>query len=120
MIPLKIAEKRSRIRANLKVPLAVYQHNTRQLIGYAVDISAGGIRVYSETSEIPQTPLWVSVSLPIQRNNIWREVPFKIQQVWSQYDTNDQATAIGFKFLDIELNVLFAIQKLMDEHSSLA
>lgn len=121
MGPTSATEKRTQSRANLKVPLAVYQHPSRQLLGYAVDISAGGFRVYSETwQDDNSTPLWVSIRLPLQRNTAWREVAIRIQPVWSHYDPTDQVSIIGFKFLEIEPNILFAIQKLMDEFSSLA
>ena len=120
MRPTSETEKRTQSRANLKIPLAVYEHPIRQLLGYAVDISAGGFRVYSETWQECRTPLWVSISLPLQRNTAWQEVAIQIQPVWSHYDPADKVTIIGFKFLDIEPNALFAIQKLMDEYSSLA
>jgi len=114
------SEKRARARANLKMPLAVYELPSRKLIGHAIDISAGGLGVYSEDDQAPQTALWASISLPMQRGKTWQEVTLKIEPVWSRYDEANQTTAIGFKFLEIEPKVLFAIQKLMDDHSSLA
>ena len=113
-------EKRVQARANLKVPLAVFEHSSGRLIGHAVDISVGGLRVLSENYQASDAPILVSLKLPLLKNNPWQAAVMKIESVWSKYDPEDQATSIGFKFLEIETHALFAIQRLMDDHSSLA
>lgn len=114
------ADKRSKARANLKMPLAICAYPSGQLLGHAVDISAGGLRVLCDGEQNLDTTLLVSLKLPVHNHNIWREVIIKMERVWSRYDEVEQATATGFKFLEIEPSALFEIQKLIDDHSSLA
>ena len=120
MTATDFTEKRAKARANLKVPLAVFEHPAGRLIGHAVDISAGGIRVLSEDYQAPKTPIFVSLKLPLLKNSPWQDTVMKIERVWSKFDPEDQAMSIGFKFIEIETSALFAIQRLMDNHSSLA
>lgn len=113
------SEKRHKFRANLKLPLPVLLHPEQQLIGHVMNISAGGVGVLSDRNVRYDDRIWATLRLP-GKTQQWQTASVHLEPAWHRYNDSEHVMSIGFKFIDLEAQTLFAIQRLMDDASSIA
>ena len=107
-------ERRQSERWNLKVPLRIFQLDTEVHIGHVVDVSLHGMRVVSSHPLDGEEPMSFDLELP-DGDGRWKKAPVTAVGVYSRPDADSGGYFTGFKFLSIEPESLFSLQRLTDD-----
>lgn len=111
-----MAEKRKLKRRELLYNLKVLDNETGELIGYAVDINAQGLRFSSSQDYEPGRRLELSIELPHEILGK-RSVKLTAEVKWCSPDINPELRAAGVHFSSVSPGEEEALVALMAQFS---
>ena len=94
-----MSDKRKYRRVSLLYYLKVYDLATKQCLGHLVDISAGGLKMISESQIDPEKSHDLSIYLP--EDHPHEAFNIKAEICWSTTDINPDYIASGFRFIGL-------------------
>ncbi len=101
-------------RRHLIFYLGVVDLDTRQQLGYIVDISEGGIMLMSNQSIEVGEVFRLKVTLP-GSGEYGESFSFEAQSIWSRQGPTEEIYDTGFKLLDCSKEQLEAIRHVIEE-----
>jgi hypothetical protein len=108
-------EKRKFQRNNLIYYLKVYDRNTEKAIGRLVDITPEGVMLISE-EPLPADVLF-DLRMEFPKEIFGEErLDFSARSMWCRKDLNPDYYDTGFKILDVPLEHVLLIKKLVSEY----
>ena len=110
-------DRREAPRWNLKVPLRLFDTVTDELVGNVVNVSIGGMLVVGNQLFDPHRTLHFTLELP-EDNGQWSKIPVHVLGKYGTQDSANDLYRIGFQFVDITPDVLFRLQRLIDDIAS--
>ena len=107
-------QRRNLERRHLIFYLSVYNDSDDRLMGYMVDISAGGLMLMSEQPLEPDQNLRLRVRLP-EGNPHGKHFAFKAKSVWCRPGPRNNLYDIGFKLTEYPREVTEIISGIIAE-----
>ena len=110
-----MSEKRRLRRNNLIYYLKVFDQSNEALLGHLVDITSEGIMLVSEGPIA--TGIDYRLRLVFPRDIFGEEkIDFTAKSVWSKQDSNPDFYDTGFLLIDMPLEKVLLIKKLVSEY----
>lgn len=108
-------DKRKLPRKNLVYYLKVFNRESGELLGHLVDITQEGLMLVSENT-IPENTLF-SLRINFPRDIFGEEtLDFSALSLWCRPDVNPLFYDTGFRLMDISLDRMLLIKRLMGEY----
>jgi len=110
-----MSDKRRLRRNNLIYYLKVYNQKDGSLLGHLVDITSEGIMLVSEEPIATGVDFQLRLVLP---RDIFGEgnIDFSAKSLWSKPDSNPDFQDTGFHLIDMPLEKVLLIKKLVSEY----
>ena len=118
---MEISDERKIERKNLRFYVEVFNRDTDELIGRMVDITKGGIRLFSKQPIETNTVYPMRMNLPksiegsdqvvFDANGIWCKPKISDQRLPDYYDS-------GYQLMNLSVEDAQSIQNLIEEYSS--
>lgn len=110
-----MSDKRRLHRNSLIYYLKVFDRKTDALLGHLVDITSEGIMLVSE-HPIPAGIVY-DLRLELPKNIFGEEkIDFSAKSCWTKPDANPDFKDTGFQFIDVPLEHVLLIKKLVNEY----
>lgn len=112
-------EKRLELRQRLNYYVTVRDRTTDQPIGRVIDITSGGVRVFSEERIKTERPLQLMLELPREFEGS-SYLMFDVKPVWSAQELSREFPEFydtGMKMVNLSTQDLLMIKALVDEYS---